>query len=184
MGGLVINPWVPPMDVADKALLAKARSLGSLADRMAELAANPDEDPAYLKEERRREAAQKARIDWETKQHKRQMQLADKHMRSEDILSSNARRKEVEFENRAVNNVMRQARNSIQRQLQSDPILKRAKADAVRQQRLKEGGQSVLQVSSSVPTLHSTHRSEVGRVMLAKGSSLDDDPVLRKAKRL
>merc|ERR1712176_217821 len=90
----------------------------------------------------------------------------------------------IELENRAVNNVMRQARSSLQRQLQSDPILKRAKADAVRQQRLKEGGQSVLQSSASAPTLHALQHIEVSKGAIAKECSLDEDPVLRKARNL
>merc|ERR1712217_755816 len=99
-------------------------------------------------------------------------------MGSEDALLRNARQKQMEAEDKAMNREVRHAASLLQRQLQSNPVLKRVKADAERQQRLVGSGQAALVSSSSLSALQSASG------VSSRGGSKAGDDVLRKARKL
>mmetsp|Transcript_82076 Transcript_82076/g.129246 ORF Transcript_82076/g.129246 Transcript_82076/m.129246 type:complete len:178 (-) Transcript_82076:64-597(-) len=168
------------MALLDKGLLSRARNLVAAADRMVELAAAPEIDPTYIKESRRRDALNKACHERELQQSTRELKIMDKHMRAEDVLQSNARRRQIAIENRRCENEVRHVANSIQRQFRNDPVLKRAKAGGARQQRLMDGGQCILSSSSSLPSLQTFEKGRQGPVH--DYPPIDD--VLKRAKQL
>eukprot|EP00928_Gymnodinium_smaydae_P061942 TRINITY_DN458_c0_g3_i2.p1 TRINITY_DN458_c0_g3~~TRINITY_DN458_c0_g3_i2.p1 ORF type:complete len:146 (-),score=19.16 TRINITY_DN458_c0_g3_i2:103-540(-) len=143
------------MAALDKALLAKARKLASAADRMAELAMAPETDPAYINEARRQENCRRAQLENERRMQDQQWKRNIKDMRSEEVRMTNIRRRQQENEHRALHNSVREMAQSVQRQLQTDPIVRRARADAERQQRLVGSGQAAL--ASSGPSLQNSN---------------------------
>merc|ERR1711974_184918 len=116
----------------------------------------------------------------EKKQTKREDRLREKQWRSEDALLRNARQKQLDAEDRAWNNELRHAANSMQQEFQSNPVLKKVKLDADRQDRLTAGGQSTLKSSSSLPTLQLMHKTGSAAGNYVKGG----DQALQKARRL
>ena len=108
------------------------------------LAANPGLDPSCVRNAKRQDALERAQRASDRKQADRDDAFEEKQFRSEMANVSASRRKEAEADNRALRSSTRQAANAIQRQLMSDPILRRAKANAERQQRLQGSGGGTL----------------------------------------
>jgi len=154
-------------EVEAKLLLKKAKQLVSASDRMQAIALAPETDPAFAKEARRHDAADRATRTRLMNQYRSEADMERREFRSKRAQQANQRRITDESDARAYKNTLRHASNALQRQLNTDPILRSAKAE---EQRRRAAPGRTATATASAPS--------------SKGHSQEGDEVLRRARNL
>ena len=161
------------MDSDSKALFAKARSLVAASDQMQHLAENPQNDPGFRREARRRDVASKALFAREMQQQRREVQAGRSKLRSDRVVEARGRRLKNESDVRQYKNMIRHASNALQRQLDTDPILSSAKASTHRREQSAVIGNTI-----------GSSTAAGGKEYTGKGHTRGGDECIRRARNL